>query len=50
MDISDLLWLEEVVDKIESKHHVTQTEVEEVLCGRPKVKKMRKGRFHGEHV
>ena len=50
MEITGLIWLDEVVDKIESKHHVTQTEVEEVLSGRPKVKKIRKGRFRGEHV
>lgn len=50
MEITDLIWLDEVVDKIESKHHITQTEIEEVLSSRPKVKKMRKGRFRGEHV
>ena len=50
MEITDLIWLDEVVDKIEFKHHVTQTEVEEVLSGRSKIKKMHKGRFRGEHV
>ncbi len=50
MEITDLIWLDEVIDKIESKHHVTQIEVEEVLSGRPKVKRMHKGRFRGEHV
>jgi hypothetical protein len=48
--MADLIWLDEVVNKIESKHQVTQTEVEEVLSRRPKIKKMRKGRFRGEHV
>lgn len=50
MEITDLIWLDEVVDKIESKHHVTQAKVEEVLSGTRKVKKMRKGRFRGEDV
>ena len=50
MDITDLIWLDEVVDKIESKHHVRQTEVEDVLGGSPKFRKMLKGRFHGEHI
>jgi hypothetical protein len=50
MRITDLIWLDEVVDKIESKHHVTPAEVEEVLSGSPKVRKMLKGRFRGEHV
>ena len=31
MEITGLIWLHEVVDKIESKHHVTQVEVEEAL-------------------
>jgi hypothetical protein len=50
MEITHLIWLDEVIDKIESKHHVTPTEVEEVFSIRPKVTKMRKGRFHGEDV
>jgi len=31
MEITDLIWLDAVVDKIETKHRVTPTEVEEVL-------------------
>jgi uncharacterized DUF497 family protein len=50
MEITDLIWLDEVIEKIESKHRVRQTEVEEVLTGSPKVKKMLRGRFRGEHV
>jgi uncharacterized protein len=50
MEITGLIWLDEIVDKIESKHHVTQMEVENVLSSRPKIKKMSKGRFRGENV
>jgi len=50
MKITGVVWLEEVVEKIESKHGVTQTEVEQVLSLTPKVRKMAKGRFRGEHV
>lgn len=50
MEITELLWLEEVVSKIETKHHVTPKEVEEVFAHRPKIKKMLRGRFRGEHV
>ena len=50
MEITDLIWLDEVVDKIESKHRVTQTEVEEIFLGDPDIRKMLKGRFRGEHV
>ena len=50
MKITNLIWLDEIVDKIESKHGVVPTEVEEVFSHRPKIRKMRKGRFHGEDV
>jgi len=50
MDITDLIWIDEVVDKIESKHGVTQSEVEEALSRKAKIKKMLKGRFRGEDV
>lgn len=50
MEITDLIWLDAIVDKIESKHHVTPTEVEEVLSGRPKIKRMQRGHFRGEDV
>lgn len=50
MEITDLIWLDEIVDKIESKHRVTQAEVEEFFYRRPKIKRMLKGRFRGEHV
>lgn len=50
MEITELVWLEVVVEKIESKHHVTQIEVEEVLTGNVSIGKMRRGRFQGEHV
>lgn len=50
MEITNLIWLDEVLDKIESKRHVTQTEVEEILSGRPKIKKMRKAHFLTEYV
>ena len=50
MKITDLIWIDAVVDKIESRHGVAQPEVEEVLSGKPRIKKMHKGRFRGEDV
>ncbi|MBL7075279.1 BrnT family toxin [candidate division KSB1 bacterium] len=50
MKITGLIWLDNVIEKIEIKHHVTMTEIEEVFVSKPKVKKMRRGRFRGEHV
>ena len=46
----DFIWLDEVVDKLEVKHQVSPTEVEQVFAGRHKVKKMHKGHFRGEDV
>jgi hypothetical protein len=31
LKLSDIIWLEEIVEKIERKHHVTQNEVREIL-------------------
>lgn len=50
MEIRELVWLEAVVTKIESKHRVMPQEVEEVFNSHPKIKKMLRGRFRGEHV
>jgi uncharacterized protein len=50
MKITHLIWLDAVVEKIESKHQVNQTEVEEVFSSRPQIRKMQKGRLRGEDV
>ena len=31
MKLSGIIWLEEIVEKIERKHHVTRDEVREIL-------------------
>lgn len=50
MKVVGFIWLENVVEKIEVKHNVLPEEVEEVFAGKPKIKKMNKGRFRGEDV
>ena len=50
MRITGLIWLYSVIEKIETKHHVSIGEVEEVFTKKPKVRKIRKGRFRGEFV
>jgi len=37
LKISEIIWLEDVVDKIGWKHHVSTKEVEEVLSRRPRI-------------
>ncbi|UCE08813.1 MAG: BrnT family toxin [bacterium] len=50
MKITGIIWLDDVVEKIESKHHVSEKEVEEVISNKPKIRKMHSGHFRGEHV
>lgn len=50
MHIAGLIWLDEIVDKLEDKHHVSQAEVAEVLENRPLFRFMEKGHRPGENV
>jgi len=50
MKIEGVIWLRDVVDKLEFKHHVETDEVEEVLNGKPKFRFVEKGHRHGEDV
>jgi hypothetical protein len=43
MDLQEVIWLEQFVEKIERKHGVEATEVEEVLCSRPRRSRSRPG-------
>jgi uncharacterized DUF497 family protein len=50
MKITRFIWLEQFSDKIQSKHRLTQEEVEEVFANRPLHKLMEKGRIRGEDL
>jgi uncharacterized protein len=50
MRITGIVWLQEVVDKIEAKHQVGQGEVEDALRSKPRIHRMQRGRFRGEDV
>jgi hypothetical protein len=50
MHINDIVWLDEIADKIESEHHVYQEEVEEVFSNRPQYRKGQKGKYEGEDL
>jgi len=43
MEIDDVIWLDDIVDKLESKHGVQAWEVEEVLASAPEFRRGRKG-------
>ena len=50
MLITDIIWKERIVDKIAGKHAVSVAEAEEALLSSTVVRKMAKGRVHGEDV
>ena len=50
MKISGIIWLEEIVEKIEGKHHVRQDEVRQVLSSSSHFRFVEKGHRRGENV
>lgn len=50
MHVADLIWLPDIVDKLEWKHQVSQAEVESILFRRPLFRKAQKGHIAGEDV
>jgi len=48
--IDGIIWLEAIVEKLESKHHVATAEVEEVLGVRPGFRFVERGHRAGENV
>ena len=50
MKLSGIIWLEEILEKIERKHHVSQEEVREILDGSPHFRFVEKGHRRGENV
>ena len=50
MKIENLIWLQDIIDKLAFKHHVEASEVEEVFDNRPKIRFIQKGKRRGEDV
>ncbi len=50
MVISQIIWKDQFVEKLETKHGVSVTEAEEVLGAKPHIRKVAKGRVKGENV
>lgn len=50
MEIDGIIWLPEIVDKLETKHHVATNEVEDVLSANPIFKKVGRGNVAGEDL
>jgi len=50
LKIREIIWLEDIVEKLEKKHSVRQNEVIEVLENKPKFRFVEKGHRKGENV
>ena len=50
MQVREVIWLDVFVDKLWQKHHVGIEEVEDVLYGRPRIRKVARGDVAGEDV
>lgn len=50
MVIEDFLWLPDIIEKLITKHRVTQDEVEEIFFNRPHFRFVEKGYQSGEDV
>lgn len=50
MYIDDFIWIPDIIEKLEVKHHVTQHEVEEVFFNHPKYRFVESGYRQGEDV
>jgi len=50
VEVREVIWLDAFVEKLWRKHRVDIDEVEEVLYGRPQVRKVTRGDVAGEDV
>lgn len=50
MEVSRIIWLEDIVDKLLWKHNVEEIEVIEVLENKPTFQYKEKGYKHGEDI
>lgn len=50
MRLTEVIWKDYFVDKLKVKHGVSTDEVEEVLFGKPHVRRVQKGHVKGEDL
>ena len=50
MKIKGIIWLDEIVEKLDLKHNVQQNEVREVFVNKPQFRQVEKGHRPGEDV
>ena len=50
MQIKDIIWLPDIIDKLDWKHHVVPEEVEQVFDGQPMYRRIERGKIRGEDL
>ncbi|MBI4639843.1 MAG: BrnT family toxin [Candidatus Tectomicrobia bacterium] len=50
MKITGIIWLQKIVDKLSSKHRMTQDEVEQAFVNNPQYRFLERGKIEGEDV
>ena len=50
MQIKDIVWLPDIVDKLDWKHNIAPEEVEEVFLSRPQYRFIERGKIQGEDL
>ena len=50
MNIETVIWLRDIVDKIERRHRLTVQEVEQVFSNRPRFRFLEIGKVEGENL
>ena len=50
MNLYNVIWKDQFIEKLAVKHDVQAREVEDVLFGRPHIRRMEKGRVKGEDL
>lgn len=50
MKLYEIIWKDQFIEKLETKHGVYTEEVEEVLFGKPHIRRARRGRVKGEDL
>jgi uncharacterized DUF497 family protein len=50
MQLHEIIWKDRFIDKFEVKHAVSTNEVEEIIFGRPHVRRAQKGHVKGEDL
>ncbi len=50
MQIHEIIWMQNIVDKLERKHHISQNEVEQVFASKPQYRFLEKGKIEGEDI